>query len=279
MNSSRHQFQPLSIGTAPVSFKYDPLGRRIYKQCPNATSVFAYDGCDLVETVNATGAMVARYVQGAHIDEPLAMLRGSTTNYYEADGLGPITSLTTAAGATATGYSYDSLGNITNPPSSITNFLRYTGREFDAETGLYYYRARYYDPVGGGFINEDPLGRHTDDALHGIVPIGSVLSGTMTRSRVFLLVHILPFLHLCACLVIALARLGAGWQYMFLIDAPASGFVLALSYNYDHPLILFGTIGTLWWYLLSYAAAFGWIRLSAAIRNRRTSRAEANLRD
>jgi hypothetical protein len=70
------------------------------------------------------------------------------------------------------------------------------------------------------------------------------------------LVHVLPLLHLCSCLVIASAHLEAAWGYMLWIDAPVSVFVLALAYSYDRPFLLFGTIGTLWWYLLSYAAAF-----------------------
>jgi hypothetical protein len=70
----------------------------------------------------------------------------------------------------------------------------------------------------------------------------------------FILVHLLPFLHLCACLTIALAHLESAWRYMFLIDVPMSVVVGAISYNFDHPLLLFGTLGTLWWYLLSRAA-------------------------
>ena len=41
---------------------------------------------------------------------------------------------------------------------SLTNAFRYTGREFDLETSLYYYRARYYDSNAGKFITEDPTG-------------------------------------------------------------------------------------------------------------------------
>ncbi len=40
----------------------------------------------------------------------------------------------------------------------IPNPFQYTGREFDAETGLGYYRARYYDPTAGRFLSEDPPG-------------------------------------------------------------------------------------------------------------------------
>ena len=82
---------PGSGGT--VSFKYDPFGRRIYKSSSSGTSVFAYDGDNLVEETNSAGTAVARYSQGLNIDEPLAMLRSSTTSYYEADGLGSVTSL------------------------------------------------------------------------------------------------------------------------------------------------------------------------------------------
>jgi RHS repeat-associated protein len=147
---------PGSGGT--VSFKYDPFGRRIYKSSSGATSIFTYDGDNLVETVNASGGVVARYTQGASIDQPLAMLRGSTTSYYETDGLGSVSSLTDTTGALAETYTYDSFGNTTNSSGSLTNFFRYTAREFDTETNLYFYRARYYDPQGGRFISEDPIG-------------------------------------------------------------------------------------------------------------------------
>src|SRR5437870_7850708 len=85
-----------------VSFKYDPLGRRIYKSSSAGTSVFAYDGDNLVEETNSSGAAVARYSQG--IDEPLAMLRSGGTNYYEQDDLGTVTSLSNGAGALAQTY-------------------------------------------------------------------------------------------------------------------------------------------------------------------------------
>jgi RHS repeat-associated protein len=39
----------------------------------------------------------------------------------------------------------------------VTNPFRYTGRELDPETGLYYYRARYYGPATGRFLSEDPV--------------------------------------------------------------------------------------------------------------------------
>jgi RHS repeat-associated protein len=110
-----------------------------------------------VEETNSAGAVVARYSDGLNIDEPLAMLRSAATNYYHADGLGSVTSLSNAAGALAQTYTFDSFGKQTASSGSLTNPFQYTARESDAETGLYYYRARYYDPAVGRFLSEDRL--------------------------------------------------------------------------------------------------------------------------
>jgi RHS repeat-associated protein len=140
-----------------VSFKYDPFGRRIYKSSSSATSIYAYDLFSLIEETNASGSAVARYTHGLKIDEPLAMLRSGATSYYHADGLGSLTSLSNSAGALAQTYTYDSFGKQTASSGSLTNPFQYTGRELDSETGLYFYRARYYDPSTGRFLSEDPL--------------------------------------------------------------------------------------------------------------------------
>jgi RHS repeat-associated protein len=147
---------PNSGGT--VSFKYDPFGRRIEKSSSATTSVFAYDGDNLVEETNSSGTAIARYSQGLDIDEPLAMMRSGTTDFYHVDDLGSVTSLSNSAGALAQTYTLDSFGKQIGSSGSLTNSFQYTAREFDGETSLYYYRARYYDPQIGRFLGEDPEG-------------------------------------------------------------------------------------------------------------------------
>ena len=158
---------PASGGT--VTFKYDPFGRRIYKSSSSGTSIYAYDGDNLVEETNSSGSAVARYGQGLNIDEPLAILRSGTISYYQADGVGSLTSLSNTSGAVANTYTYDSFGNLVASSGSLVNNFRYTGREFDTETSLYYYRARYYDPAAGRFIGEDPLGLKAGTDLYSYV--------------------------------------------------------------------------------------------------------------
>lgn len=133
-----------------MSFKYDPFGRRIYKSSSAGTSVYVSDNYNVIEETNGAGTVVARYSQRSlNIDEPLAMLRGGATSFYQADGTGSVTSLSNAVGALAQTYAFDSFGNQMASSGSLTNSFRYTGREFDSETSLYYYRARYYDSGTG----------------------------------------------------------------------------------------------------------------------------------
>jgi RHS repeat-associated protein len=146
---------PGSGGT--VNFTYDPLGRRVRKTFSSATTIYAYNGENIVEETDASGAAVARYAMGLSIDEPLAMLRSSSTYYYSADGLGSVTSLTDGSGAIATTHTYDAFGNLAASSGSVVNPFRYTAREWDPETSHYYYRARYFDQRSGRFISEDPI--------------------------------------------------------------------------------------------------------------------------
>jgi RHS repeat-associated protein len=148
---------PGSGGT--VSFRYDPFGRRTQKSSPGGTTNYLYDGANLLEEVDNSGNVLARYTQepGTGLDQPLSELRSGTTSYYQQDGLNSVTSLSNSAGVLANTYSYDSFGKLTASTGTLINPFQYTGREFDPETGIYQYRARYYDQNVGRFLSEDPL--------------------------------------------------------------------------------------------------------------------------
>ncbi len=141
-------------GVEVARFRYDPLGRRVEKVAQGVSTKFAYDAEDVLQALS--GATSRRYIHGPGIDEPLGEDAAGTMRYYHADALGSIAKMTDASGAVAFMRTYDSFGN----PLSGADHSGYafTGREWDPETGLYYYRARYYDPRLGRFTSEDPIG-------------------------------------------------------------------------------------------------------------------------
>jgi RHS repeat-associated protein len=86
------------------------------------------------------------------------MVRSGASYYYHDDHLGNIRVLTDANENIVATYQYDAFGTIIQETGSVNNPYRFTGREWDVESGLYYYRARYYDAVFGRFMQKDPEG-------------------------------------------------------------------------------------------------------------------------
>jgi RHS repeat-associated protein len=137
-----------------ITYKYDALGRRIERGKGSAWTRFSYDGEDVALDTASDGTTV-EYVNGLALDEKLLRRAGGATQYFAIDHLGSTRALTDASGAVVERQSYDSFGD--GAGSAITRY-GYTGREADTDTGLLYYRARWYDPQTGRFISEDPIG-------------------------------------------------------------------------------------------------------------------------
>ncbi len=138
-------------------YSYDPFGKRLSKTFGGVTTYYLYDEEDIIAEYDASGTRIASYIHGPGIDEPVQMTRGGATYYYTFDGLGSVRDLTDGSEALVEQYDYDSFGNLTAPPTT-GNPYTYTAREYDPETGLLFYRARYYDSKAGRFLTEDPIG-------------------------------------------------------------------------------------------------------------------------
>jgi RHS repeat-associated protein len=147
-------------GTA-AEYNYGPFGRRIEKKVSEDGSVettrYFYDNEDILFEYDEYGNIGNVYVHGLGIDEPLAMTNSKGTYYYHADGLGSIVAMTDSSQKTVQDYEYDSFGNLHDQKNRVKQPYTFTGREHDRETGLYFYRARYYDAEAGRFLSEDPL--------------------------------------------------------------------------------------------------------------------------
>lgn len=143
-------------GGATASYQYDPLGRRIEATAQGQTVRYFYSGASILFETDASGAVQVRYTHGLGIDQPLIMERAGVAYFYHIDVMGSVAAITDAAGSAVCSYAYDPFGAHADC-GAIPNRIRFAGREFDAESGLYYLRARYYDPAVGRFIGADPL--------------------------------------------------------------------------------------------------------------------------
>jgi RHS repeat-associated protein len=152
---------------------------------------YIYDTEDILLELDGSNNVVARYTHGPGIDEPLIMEKAGASFFYQADGLGSITELTDSAGVVKQSYTYSSFGKIESQldPTFIQPYT-FTAREFDTETGLYFYRARYYDPSIGRFLSEDPAGSLSDLNFYAYVrnnpakftdPTGLIVSQLLMR--------------------------------------------------------------------------------------------------
>ena len=141
-----------------AQYKYDPFGRRIEKNVNGQITRYEYDEDNIINEYDGAGNIRAKYVFNLAIDDPLSVEQAGNVYYYHKDGLGSITELTDAAGNVVKTYRYNSFGEIYSQSGALVQPFTFTGREYDPESGLYYYRARYYDPAAGVFIGKDPIG-------------------------------------------------------------------------------------------------------------------------
>src|SRR6202789_4206540 len=165
-------------GTVAASYLYDPLGRRTKKSGTGVTTTyFLNDGADEVAEYDSTKTITRRTVPAPAVDEPIAIVDMTTgtkpKEYFHTDRQGSVVAMSDASGNIAEGpYTYDAYGNCfiaVAACSSVGEPYKFTGRRYDAETGLYYYRARYYDPEKGRFLQTDPVRYDADLNLYTYV--------------------------------------------------------------------------------------------------------------
>ncbi len=163
------------------SFSYNPLGKRVVKTDSNGLTYFLHDGYNVLIEMNSVGATTTQYTTGLGIDEPISRKSATATSYYHRDGLGSVTGLTDATQNVVATYKYDAFGSVTAQTGTAANPYKFTSREFDDDSVLYFYRARYYDCRIGRFVSEDPIGlkggvnRYTyvsNNPINSVDPLG-----------------------------------------------------------------------------------------------------------
>ncbi len=165
--------------TDDVTLQYDALGRRIAKTAGTSAVVYVsvtqpiqyspFAGQVVAEYASgaAPSSPIEKYVYASYIDEPVLKDGTGGTVYYHRNSQYSVSALTSSTGAVVERYGYEPYGKLTilaadgstvRASSSYANSYTYTGRRWDAELKLYYFRARYYDPGLGRFVERDPAG-------------------------------------------------------------------------------------------------------------------------
>ena len=166
-NVRDHLIQYSVDGTVLGRYQTDHEGLRVQKealdplnpQAPPSTVRTLWDEANAVQDRDASGNLLRRYefIEGRPV--MLSVNNGAVDGlqYLHADALGSIIATTdTLSGAVKSETLYDAWGNPTKKTGESSNKFAYTGHQADAESGLYYFKARYYDPSTGRFISQDP---------------------------------------------------------------------------------------------------------------------------
>lgn len=168
------QYQLTEMTTNGVSVErngFDALGRRVWNWNGNETNYFVYDGVHILAEVDNTGGLRRAYTRGPGVDNWFAMTiyTGVTVKsyFYLTDHQGTVHAIADETGVIVESYRYDAWGRVLGiyngsgtplTESVIGNRILWQGREYSWKTGLYYFRARWYDPITGRWFSNDPIG-------------------------------------------------------------------------------------------------------------------------
>ena len=153
----------MSMNGSQVTIVYDGDGNRVAKTVNGVTTYFLVDDLNptgyaqVVEELAANGTVERQYTYGLQrISENQQINNTWTPSFYEYDGGGNVRNLTNAAGTVTDSYEYDAFGNSFTVTGTTPNNYLYRGEQYDSDLGLYYLRARYYNPNSGRFMSRDP---------------------------------------------------------------------------------------------------------------------------
>ena len=148
-----------------VSFGYDGFGRRVRKTVGTTVYKYVYDGSQIL-TIDSAGTRVRTYSYYPGVDQPHSMITNASLRYYYLSeiGAGHVWGIIDTTGTVVNRYRYAPFGlledSLETAPKAVSNAYRFTARDYDPETQLYFYRARYYDPSLARFVSEGPIGQN-----------------------------------------------------------------------------------------------------------------------
>jgi len=151
--------------TTTISYEYDPLGRRVAENNNGTIKEFVWDGHNpIADDLGGDGSADIIYTPALSLDVIVSKYQSTNTEYYLRDGLNSVRKLVDTTGADVASYAYTPYGSVTQSGTSDNRF-GYTGRSLNSESGVMYYRSRYYVPLSGRFIKKDLKPGELDNPL------------------------------------------------------------------------------------------------------------------
>ena len=163
-----------------VSYAYDGQGRRMSKSVNNTNAPtdpaqtfgrqYVYDGSEIRAEYDGSGDLLGVYTNSGLVPDDVlgvsvqpagapALAQNRGNYYYLKDQVGSVIEVIDSGNDDLQHYQYSAYGQLlSTSTNAISTSRTFTGRELDSESGLYYFRARYYDPASGRFLSRDPFG-------------------------------------------------------------------------------------------------------------------------
>ena len=168
-DSENHLTSMTASGTT-VSIIYDAFGNRVSKKVNGVTTKYLVEddmnptGYPQVLDELTNGVVTRTYTYGLQrISQDQVIENLWTPSFYGYDGGGNVRQLTNSLGTVTDKYEYDAFGNDVYHTGTTPNNYLYRGEQYDSDLGLYYLRARYYNPATGRFLSRDPLNGNAFD--------------------------------------------------------------------------------------------------------------------
>nr|WP_319392652.1 RHS repeat-associated core domain-containing protein [uncultured Desulfobacter sp.] len=159
--------QVSSDGAVLASYTYDALNRRVTRTVGTVVTTFVYDSQSVIEEYTAS-SLERIFIYADTLDDPVLVEVNGQDYYYLKDSQHSVKAILDAGAALVESYNYNPFGlmmisddqgtDITTTGSTIGNPFGYTGRRWDNDSGLWYYRNRMYSASLGRFMQRDPAG-------------------------------------------------------------------------------------------------------------------------
>ena len=161
---SENHMTSMTANGSTVTMVYDAFGNRVGKTVNGVTTWYLVEddvnptGLPQVLEEKVGGAVQRVYTYGLQRISQDQVVNGAwSASFYGYDGAGSVRQLTNSAGVVTDEYEYDAYGNSFTKVGTTPNNYLYRGEQYDSDLGLYYLRARYYNPNTGRFMSRDPL--------------------------------------------------------------------------------------------------------------------------